>query len=300
VIYELLRPPLLALLRAPDGPPEAPAGSPGSTEVFRASPRFLTYRLLLPGLAAAVLVALGVIVLALRASGSLDARPSALLLVALAAVLALSGTWLAIRVDYDLRYYVVTDRSVRVREGAWAIEERTLTFANVQNLRVTQGPLQRLFGIADLRVDAAGGGGASKGGEASEGHGVVVAGVENAHAIRDRIRAHQRGGAGGAGLGDPGGPGRPWRESWRPPGPSARRPSRAAEPSTPSDPEALDIPGAPRDPGRQVLLRYPGGRYGMRMAPAQASLPSSSPCASSPRSSVPSRSLPRPSRPRPT
>ena len=37
--------------------------------------------------------------------------------------------------------------------------ETTITFENIQNVTVQQGPLQRLFGIADVRVDTAGGGG---------------------------------------------------------------------------------------------------------------------------------------------
>ena len=34
-----------------------------------------------------------------------------------------------IHLDYDLRYYVVTDRSARVREGAWTVHELTLSYA---------------------------------------------------------------------------------------------------------------------------------------------------------------------------
>ena len=74
----------------------------------------------------------------------------------------------------------------------------TISHANVQNLRVVQGPLMRYFGISSLSVDTAGGGG---------GHGVSsrtvqLRGIENAHAVRDQILALLKAHGGGAGLGD--------------------------------------------------------------------------------------------------
>ena len=56
----------------------------------------------------------------------------------------------------------------------------TITHANVQNLRVVQGPLQRYFGIASLEVDTAGGGSAAKQArhQMGSGHTVRIAGIE--------------------------------------------------------------------------------------------------------------------------
>src|SRR5207249_3022813 len=64
-----------------------------------------------------------------------------------------------LRLDYEKRWYVVTDRSLRIREGVVKVREMTVNFANIQNISISQGPLQRILGIADLRVDTAGGGG---------------------------------------------------------------------------------------------------------------------------------------------
>ena len=46
MIYEAVKGLLLAVLRAPAGPPDPPAGSPGSVQVFRASRNYLFYRLI--------------------------------------------------------------------------------------------------------------------------------------------------------------------------------------------------------------------------------------------------------------
>jgi membrane protein YdbS with pleckstrin-like domain len=203
VIYRMLRAPLLALLRVPQGPPEAPAGSHASVQVLRASPRYLAYRLLILRLLCGLLLAaLLVVLLASTLAGEAGAGALAFALGLLLLVpLALAG--LLVRVDYDLRHYVVTDRSLRVREGAWTVREMTITYANVQNLRLVQGPLMRLYRIAHLQVDVAGGGIVRAEGGGQGGHHVTVAGVEDAAGLRDLILEHQRRVRSGAGLGDP-------------------------------------------------------------------------------------------------
>ncbi len=203
MIYAALRSALLALLRVPLGPPDPPAGSHGSVRVFRASPRFLTYRLLL--VLIGLVSALGLVaVLAVSALLARDGGPAvAAGVVSLVALPLLFSTYFLVRVDYDLRYYVVTDRSLRVRTGAWTVREMTITFANVQNLRIVQGPLMRLFGIRNLRVDVAGGGSQKQHNPLEAGHHVTVAGIEDAVALRDAILAHLRQSRAGGGLGDP-------------------------------------------------------------------------------------------------
>lgn len=194
---------LVHLFRVPVGPPEAPSGAHERVEVMRASPRFFKYRLIgiTIGTALFALVEFGFAIAALVAG-----RYEPILIAAALLLLALPGltcAYLALRIDFDLRYYVLTDKSLRVREGAWVVDEKTITYANVQNVRVTQGPLQRLFGISDVRVDTAGGGAVGgKHGATGAGHNVVIAGIENAAAVRDEILAHLRLRSVGAGLGD--------------------------------------------------------------------------------------------------
>lgn len=119
-------------------------------------------------------------------------------------VVQIPFTYAMVRLDYELRWYMVTDRSLRIRSGLTSIQETTMSFANVQQVVVSQGPLQRLLGIADVHVQSAGGGG---GGEDHKGHGNdmhmgVFHSVENAPEIRDLILARLRQFR-ETGLGDP-------------------------------------------------------------------------------------------------
>ena len=50
-----------------------------------------------------------------------------------------------------------TERALRARHGLWTIREVTITYENVQNVEVAQGPLMRLFGIWKLDIMTAGG-----------------------------------------------------------------------------------------------------------------------------------------------
>ncbi len=108
--------------------------------------------------------------------------------------------YIAIHLRYDVTWYVLTDRSVRTRRGVFVIREMTFTFENVQNVRVEQGPIERIFGVARVLIDTAGGG---SGGESAgmRSHRGVIEGVSNAHEIRDRIMDRVRQSR-GAGLGD--------------------------------------------------------------------------------------------------
>jgi membrane protein YdbS with pleckstrin-like domain len=190
-MYDFAKETVLRLFRAPSGPPETPSGAHDHVTVMRAAPRYLSYRMLGVYFFGAVLLALVVG----SAVGGFFAPPlwgaTALVVVLLGPLFALS--YFGVRVDYDLRYYVITERSVRVRQGAWKVQEKTITFANVQNVRVEQGPLQRLFGFSSVRIDTAGGGMVQAGNHAvAMPHGVELAGIENAAEVRDAILAQVR------------------------------------------------------------------------------------------------------------
>jgi uncharacterized membrane protein YdbT with pleckstrin-like domain len=172
--------------------------------IFNASPRYLRYRLLgvFIGAVAAAVVAVFLLLAAIAQGGVLWFAFAAETL--LAAVALFSGYFTA-RLDYEMRYYILTDRSVRIREGVLVLRESTLTFANVQNLRIRRGPLQQLFGIADVLVDTAGGGSGKPDSETHQGAGAhrgAIQGIENPAEIRDLVLGLLRKFR-DAGLGDP-------------------------------------------------------------------------------------------------
>ena len=119
-------------------------------------------------------------------------------------------TFAMLRLDYRMRWYVLTDRSLQIRAGVRNVRKQTLSLANIQNVRLEQGPLERLFGFAGVKVRTAGGGSGGDSDNDGSGHGDDkelhigwLRGLDDAAAVRDRIlaavRRHRD-----AGLGDPG------------------------------------------------------------------------------------------------
>lgn len=203
MLYSALRTAVLRILRLPAGPPEPP---PGGTvvRIFNASPKYLRYRLLTVFIGALVGLILSVLLLfgALAEGGLLWVAFAAETLFGAAAVFF--GYFTA-RLDFEMRYYILTDRSVRIREGVVFLRESTLTFANVQNLRIRRGPIQQLFGIADVLVDTAGGGSGKPDSDTHQGAGAhrgAIQGIENPSEIRDLVMGLLRKFR-DAGLGDP-------------------------------------------------------------------------------------------------
>ena len=106
-------------------------------------------------------------------------------------VLAAFVTFVARRINYRLRWYIVTDRSLRIRSGVFSVGELTMTYSNIQEIRVTAGPLQYLLGLADVEVQAAGGGGSGDKYRRG-GHTGRFEGLSNANEIRDLIAERVR------------------------------------------------------------------------------------------------------------
>jgi len=213
-MHEKFKAILLRLLKVP-AEPQAPAGSPGSVKVFRAAVNFYKLNLIL-WTVRQVSGLIGIIAfltfwhttVGKKAPGGVNLAIDIVELIGIVGFVAqIPFTCLLVRLDYEMRWYIVTDRSLRIRTGVWNVRESTLTFANIQQITVGQGPLQRLLGIYDLEVTTAGGGsgGGHRGQLGAQGdsmHRGFFHGIDNAPEVRammfERLR-HLR----DAGLGDP-------------------------------------------------------------------------------------------------
>lgn len=196
---------VVALFRVPPDPPILPTAGE-QVRAIRPAPGYLRYLkfffwlLLIPGdvlpIAGFVAIAAALPILGLVLA------PLLLAAIILPDVVAYVG----IHLRYDTTWYVLTDRSLRIRRGIWVIQETTISFENVQNVEVQQGPVQRYFGISDVIVQTAGGGAAqgkshSHGTSSRGAHVAILQGVDDAESVRnlilDRVRRSRS-----AGLGD--------------------------------------------------------------------------------------------------
>ncbi len=199
---------LLKWLRVPHEP-APPEGSPDSIKIFRAGANYYRWRLVVWVFSwFGSMVPLLLSALFVMGLHKLPPLARALILAGEVLffawlVLLLPFSYLMQRLNYEQRWYIVTDRSLRIRAGIWSVEELTMTFANIQDIRITSGPLQKFLGLADLEVASAGGGSTGpKGEQIASSHIACFAGVDNAEQIRDLIQdrlRHYR----DAGLGDP-------------------------------------------------------------------------------------------------
>ena len=192
------------LLRIPHDP-APPPGDHVSTRIFLAAPNYYKYLLCLWGLRAAagflaVIVAIVIPFSVLAFTFTKQGKEWAVLLWLIPVVVILlnilSSLFLlaVLRLSFEKRWYVVTDRSLRIREGVTTVREMTVNFANIQNISISQGPLQRALRIADLKVETAGGGGgSSQRKERSENlHTAWFRGIDNANEVRELIQQRLR------------------------------------------------------------------------------------------------------------
>lgn len=201
-IYDRVWKVLVRFFRVPREPPTLPVRPGDSLETFRPSEGFLRYLkfwfwlgLLVVDLV--LFIVLIVIYVASPLAGVLATLPM-LALIVLPDIVA----YVAVHLRYDTTWYVMTRRSLRIRRGIWSIQEVTITFENVQNVKVQQGPLERYYGIANVIIETAG---AGSGGNPQQGISVanrgVIEGVQDAAKISaiitKRLRDSQS-----AGLGD--------------------------------------------------------------------------------------------------
>ena len=199
-VYKGFRAFLARILKVPMQPAEIPVGAGELLDSFHPAPGWLRLNwwilsivfLMMFGATTALAIILGVAV-----------GPAFIFLLVVPVFVLLPlfiFSLLCLRLRYDCTWYVLTERALRIRRGLVVIQETTITYENVQNVNVRQGPLARMVGISNITVETAGGGGAPAGTQATT-HGGFIEGVEEAEALRDRIMAQVRKSR-SAGLGD--------------------------------------------------------------------------------------------------
>lgn len=210
---------LVQYFRVPHEPPSLPVRADDRMDSFRPALGFLRYLKLFFWIICLLidlgLLALWIVILINKAWVAWVLSPLFLLIMIAPYIVA----YVAIHLRYDTTWYVLTSRSLRIRRGIWIIHETTITFENIQNIKVTQGPLQRYFGIADIVVETAGSGGGGGGGQSQQGglsNQGIIEGVANAPEIRDLILNRMKQSK-TAGLGDEDDAiDRPARMAWSP------------------------------------------------------------------------------------
>lgn len=195
---------ILRWVRVP-AQPHIPDGDEGSVRVFHAGRNYLTWRLILWGLGNAG-VALGLLGgFAISFAPKLPPLARTIWLTVEAGatglfILSIPITYFLQRLNYEMRWYIVTDRSLRIRSGVVFVQEITMTFANIQEIRVNANPIERWLGLANVYVRSAGGGDSAAHGQSASGHVAEFAGVDHAEAIRDllveRLRVYRDSGLG--------------------------------------------------------------------------------------------------------
>ena len=151
---------VLRLVRVP-AQPHAPEGAEESVRVFNAARNNFVWRLILWGLAN-VAIAL-VLLVAFAPRPNPKPLPPLVHKILFTLKVGVVGVFLASipvsyflqRLNYEMRWYIVTDRSLRIRSGVVWLQEMTMTFANIQEIRVNANPFERLLGLANVEVRAA-------------------------------------------------------------------------------------------------------------------------------------------------
>ena len=189
-------------LRVPEAPPHLQGADDAQVRSFRPAEGFLRYLkfffwLGLASFDGALFIGWIVLLVAMPVLGIVLA-PIIWAIMILPDIVA----YIAIHLQYDTTWYVLSDRSMRIRRGIWRIHETTITYDNIQNVSIRQGPLQRYFGISDVLVETAGGGSSTGSeGKTTTGHHGLLEGISNAQEVRELILQKWQASR-SAGLGD--------------------------------------------------------------------------------------------------
>lgn len=191
---------LSGFFHVPRNPPELPLRAGETLDQRRPSEAWLRYRKfwfwIVLGITDILFVFIWIIIFTVNKWVAMALSPLFIAVIVLPDIFA----FVAIHLRYDTTWYVFSPRSLRIRRGIWVIHETTITYENIQDVSVQQGPVQRHFGFANLLVKTAGGGGGASG-PSMGAHVGLIEGIHDANDLRDRIMDRVRASR-SAGLGD--------------------------------------------------------------------------------------------------
>lgn len=118
--------------------------------------------------------------IAFLASQGFGGRTFALVLIGFVVVAVLAAVWGFLR--WRATTYGVSGGAFHLRQGVIQKTERTIPLEHVQSVDTVQGIIQRVFGVVEVRVETAGGGGDAP--DAS----LPALGIEDAEALRREIQ----------------------------------------------------------------------------------------------------------------
>lgn len=124
--------------------------------------------------------------IAFLASQGFGGRTFALVLIGFVIVAVLAAVWGFLR--WRATTYGVFGGAFHLRQGVIQKTERTIPLEHVQSVDTVQGIIQRVFGVVEVRVETAGGGGDAP--DAS----LPALGLEDAEALRREIKGSRRAG----------------------------------------------------------------------------------------------------------
>lgn len=135
---------------------------------------------LLVGLLLGAMPALLQMVFGLQIRGLL---PSIITNVTLLVFMIPTGMWIP-AYHRSIEYWIDSE-SVRSKRGVFWKRVTTVPFHKITNIDITQGPLQRAFGIGTIHVQTAGAGG-SQSGQAE----LLLQGIDDLEGLRDKLHAN--------------------------------------------------------------------------------------------------------------
>jgi hypothetical protein len=142
---------VLQLARVP-AKPHVPEGAEDSVRVFNAGRNYFAWRLIVWGVGN-VAIALGLLMaFAFSLIPTLPPMVRTILLAFEAGavgvfVASIPITYFLQRLNYEMRWYIVTDRSLRIRSGVVWLAEMTMTFANIQEFVLMRIPSNDFWGL---------------------------------------------------------------------------------------------------------------------------------------------------------